>query len=184
MGGVPKSSQLLGIGAAQATEKAVTGFSSMQISGSHVGFNKPASDAPGTLKEAIEKGKRAASASAFMIHTGDITHLSKPGQFDDAERVIGAVGTKGEFHSKAPDTDDSCVHVREGRNLRLFLPHASTNAGQDHRHAVRRDGLRELTMTILKLALLGSLRIALLGSLKARSLCIPFSSLTRLLLVP
>ena len=24
-----------------------------------------------------------------MIHTGDITHLSKPGQFDDAEKIIG-----------------------------------------------------------------------------------------------
>jgi Icc protein len=89
-GGVPKSSQLLGIGAAQATEKAVTGFSFLQISDSHVGFSKPANpDALGTLKEAIDKVNGLPVKPAFMIHTGDITHLSKPGQFDDAERVIG-----------------------------------------------------------------------------------------------
>src|ERR1700738_76893 len=53
-GGVPKSSQLLGIETAQAAEKAATGFSFLQISDSHVGFNKPANpDALGTLQEAI-----------------------------------------------------------------------------------------------------------------------------------
>ncbi|MDQ6703459.1 MAG: metallophosphoesterase, partial [Pseudomonadota bacterium] len=89
-GGVPQSSQLLGIGTAQAAEKAATGFSFLQISDSHVGFNKPANpDALGTLTEAIAKVNGLPVKPAFMIHTGDITHLSKPGQFDDAERVIG-----------------------------------------------------------------------------------------------
>jgi 3',5'-cyclic-AMP phosphodiesterase len=89
-GGVPKSSQLLGIETAQAAEKAAAGFSFLQISDSHVGFNKPANpDALGTLKEAIGKVNGLLVKPAFMIHTGDITHLSKPGQFDDAEKVIG-----------------------------------------------------------------------------------------------
>jgi Icc protein len=89
-GGVPKSSRLLGLGAAQAAEKAVTGFSFLQISDSHIGFNKPANpDVLGTLKEAIGKVSLLPAKPAFMIHTGDITHLSKPGQFDDAEKVIG-----------------------------------------------------------------------------------------------
>jgi Icc protein len=96
-GGVPQSSQLLGIGTAQAAEKAATGFSFLQISDSHVGFNKPANpDALGTLKEAIDKVNGLSVKPAFMIHTGDITHLSKPGQFDDAERVIGE--TKLDIH--------------------------------------------------------------------------------------
>lgn len=89
-GGMPKSSQLLGTGPAQAAEKVATGFSFLQISDSHVGFNKPANpDALGTLKEAIAKVSDLPARPAFMIHTGDITHLSKPGQFDDAEKVIG-----------------------------------------------------------------------------------------------
>ncbi len=69
--------------AAEAAGKAVAGFSFLQISDSHVGFNKPANPAAlGTLKEAIGKVNG-------MIHTGDISHLSKAGQFDDAEKVIG-----------------------------------------------------------------------------------------------
>ena len=88
-GGVPKSSQLLGIETAQAAEKAAASFSFLQISDSHVGFNKPANpDALGTLKEAIGKVNGLLAKPAFMIHTGDITHLSRPGQFDDAEKVI------------------------------------------------------------------------------------------------
>jgi 3',5'-cyclic-AMP phosphodiesterase len=89
-GGVPKSSQLLGIETARAAEKAAIGLSFLQISDSHVGFNKPANpDALGTLKEAIGKGNGLLAKPAFMIHAGDITHLSKLGQFDDAEKVIG-----------------------------------------------------------------------------------------------
>lgn len=89
-GGVPKTSHILGFGAAQAAEKKTAGFSFLQISDSHLGFNKPANPDPaGTLKEAIAKIEGLPVKPAFMIHTGDITHLSKPGQFDDAERIIG-----------------------------------------------------------------------------------------------
>src|SRR5271163_614773 len=75
-GGVPKSSLL---GSAQAE---TGGFTFMQISDSHVGFNKPANpNALGTLQEAIGKVVALPTKPAFMIHTGDITHLSKPKQF-------------------------------------------------------------------------------------------------------
>jgi 3',5'-cyclic AMP phosphodiesterase CpdA len=83
-GGVPKSTL---IGSAQAAE---TGFSFLQISDSHVGFDKPANpNALGTLREAIGKVVAMPAKPAFMIHTGDISHLSKPKQFDDADQVIG-----------------------------------------------------------------------------------------------
>jgi 3',5'-cyclic AMP phosphodiesterase CpdA len=83
-GGIPKSALL---GSAQAAE---TGFSFLQISDSHVGFDKPANpNALGTLQEAIGKIVAMPAKPAFMIHTGDITHLSKPKQFDDADQVIG-----------------------------------------------------------------------------------------------
>jgi hypothetical protein len=74
------------IGEAQA---ASTGFSFVQISDSHIGFDKPANpNALGTLEEAIAKVDALRTKPAFMIHTGDITHLSKPQQFDDAEQRI------------------------------------------------------------------------------------------------
>ena len=61
----------------------------LQISDSHIGFNKPANpDALGTLREAIGKVKAVKSRPAFMIHTGDITHLSKPDEFDNADQII------------------------------------------------------------------------------------------------
>jgi len=72
-GGVPKSSLM---GSAQAAE---AGFTFLQISDSHVGFDKKANpNALGTLQEAIAKVKALPNKPAFMLHTGDITHLSKP----------------------------------------------------------------------------------------------------------
>jgi 3',5'-cyclic AMP phosphodiesterase CpdA len=84
-GGVPRSLGL--IGEAQANEAA--GLTFLQISDSHVGFDKPANpNALGTLEEAIGKISALPVKPAFMIHTGDISHLSKASQFDDADRII------------------------------------------------------------------------------------------------
>jgi 3',5'-cyclic AMP phosphodiesterase CpdA len=88
-GGVPKSVGLLG----EALAAEASGFTFLQISDSHIGFNKPANpDALGTLREAIAKVKAVESKPAFMIHTGDITHLSKPDEFDSAAQLIGESG--------------------------------------------------------------------------------------------
>jgi len=88
-GGVPKSVGLLG----EALAAEASGFTFLQISDSHIGFNKPANpDALGTLREAIAKVKAVKSKPAFMIHTGDITHLSKPDEFDNAAQLIGESG--------------------------------------------------------------------------------------------
>lgn len=83
-GGVPTSSLL---GTARAAE---AGFAFLQISDSHVGFDKAANpNALGTLEEAIGMVVAMPVKPAFMIHTGDISHLSKAKQFDDADQVIG-----------------------------------------------------------------------------------------------
>jgi 3',5'-cyclic AMP phosphodiesterase CpdA len=88
-GGVPKSLNLLGRAEA-ATPSSVT---FVQISDSHVGFDKAANpNALATLQEAIGKVKALPQKPAFMLHTGDITHLATPGQFDDAKQVIGTSG--------------------------------------------------------------------------------------------
>jgi 3',5'-cyclic AMP phosphodiesterase CpdA len=85
-GGVPKSLGLID----EALAKDAGGLTFLQISDSHIGFNKPANpNAAGTLEEAIAKIGALASKPSFMIHTGDISHLSKQQEFDDADRIIG-----------------------------------------------------------------------------------------------
>jgi 3',5'-cyclic AMP phosphodiesterase CpdA len=84
-GGVPHSLGLMG----EANAQEVRGLSFLQISDSHVGFDKPANpNALGTLEEAIAKVNALPKKPAFMIHTGDISHLSLASQFDDADRII------------------------------------------------------------------------------------------------
>ena len=83
--GVPRSMGI--IGEAAAAEPG--GLTFLQISDSHVGFDKPANpNALGTLEEAVAKIKALPVKPSFVIHTGDITHLSKPSEFDDADRII------------------------------------------------------------------------------------------------
>jgi Icc protein len=89
-GGVPNS---IPIGDAKAAEMAKGAFTFLQISDSHVGFDKPANpNALGTLQEAIAKFRAMPVKPSFMIHTGDITHLSTDEQFDDATQVISSAG--------------------------------------------------------------------------------------------
>jgi 3',5'-cyclic AMP phosphodiesterase CpdA len=84
-GGVPHSIGLIGEAGAAGTR----GLTFAQISDSHVGFDKPANpNARGTLEEAIARINALPEKPAFMIHTGDITHLSKEKEFDDADSII------------------------------------------------------------------------------------------------
>ena len=84
-GGVPRSLGL--VDGAMAAE--APGLTFLQISDSHMGFDKPANpNAKGTLEEAIARINAIPQRPSFMIHTGDITHLSKPAEFDDAEKII------------------------------------------------------------------------------------------------
>ena len=86
-GGVPRS-RLIGTAEAAALPDA---FSFVQISDSHLGFNKAANPDPtATLQDALTQVGALAKPPAFMIHTGDITHLSKPAQFDTAQQLIDA----------------------------------------------------------------------------------------------
>ena len=88
-GGIPKSLSLLD--EAQAAEAAASNFTFLQISDSHIGFDKEAEvTAIDTLNEAIGRINGLAVKPNFMIHTGDITHLSKPDEFDDADQIIGS----------------------------------------------------------------------------------------------
>ncbi len=64
-------------------------FSFVQISDSHIGFNKPANtDVTATLTEAVGKFKGLSTTPEFLIHTGDLSHLSKPEEFDTVDQVL------------------------------------------------------------------------------------------------
>ncbi|HEU5016644.1 MAG TPA: metallophosphoesterase [Pseudolabrys sp.] len=84
-GGVPASLGLVDSALARESES----FTFVQISDSHMGFDKPANpNTKGTLEEAVGHIKALAAKPAFMIHTGDISHLSKPSQFDDVDNIV------------------------------------------------------------------------------------------------
>ncbi|MDI4655701.1 metallophosphoesterase family protein [Xanthobacter autotrophicus] len=88
-GGLPSG---LGLGSALAAEPAKA-FTFLQISDCHVGFDKPANpDALSTLREAVARIKTLKEKPAFMIHTGDISHLSREKEFDDADQIIKEAG--------------------------------------------------------------------------------------------
>jgi plastocyanin len=61
----------------------------VQISDTHIGFDKPANtDVTATLRAVIAKIKAAPEPPAFVLHTGDLTHLSKPAEFDTLHQVL------------------------------------------------------------------------------------------------
>ena len=86
-GGIPRS-HLIG-----QAEAAVTGFSFAQVSDSHLGFDKPVNtNVTGTFQEALGRVTGMDARPAFLIHTGDITHLSTPEQFDTGAQLLKATG--------------------------------------------------------------------------------------------
>jgi Icc protein len=96
-GGVLKSYALgntgeIGKAAAQG------GLSFVQISDSHMGFNKPANtDVAATLRAAVDKINALPVAPELLLHTGDISHLSKPEQFDTVDQILKGASAKDVF---------------------------------------------------------------------------------------
>ena len=73
-------------------------LSFVQISDSHMGFDKAANpDVVGTLKAAVDKINALPAAPAFILHTGDISHLSKPTEFDTVDQLLKTATAKDIF---------------------------------------------------------------------------------------
>ena len=107
-GGVPKSLSLLD--SAEAAQAMQSGFTFLQISDSHIGFNKPANPhAVDTLKEAIGHVDKLSVKPKFMLHTGDITHSAKPSEFDDANQIIGSAGVDVHYVPGEHDITDEAT---------------------------------------------------------------------------
>jgi len=96
-GGVLKSyslSRIAEIGAHEAKGE----LSFVQISDSHMGFDKAANpDVVGTFKAAIEKINALPVAAAFILHTGDVSHLSKPSEFDTVDQLLKSASAQDVF---------------------------------------------------------------------------------------
>jgi len=70
----------------------------VQISDSHIGFNRPANpDVTGTLHAAIDKINGLPDEPDFIIHTGDLSHSSKPGEFDTLDQLLKGAKPKQTF---------------------------------------------------------------------------------------
>jgi 3',5'-cyclic-AMP phosphodiesterase len=78
---------------ALAATNPAKGFTFLQISDSHIGFAKPANpDARATYREAVSKIIAMPVKPDFIIHTGDISQLSRDQEFDDADQIIKEAG--------------------------------------------------------------------------------------------
>jgi 3',5'-cyclic AMP phosphodiesterase CpdA len=97
VGGGLLGSALLGSRAgAQDMDAAKGSFSFVQISDSHIGFNKAGvnTDVAGTLKEAIARINALPDAPDFILHTGDLTHLAAADEFDTLDQLLKSVKTQ------------------------------------------------------------------------------------------
>ncbi len=103
-GGVPQAFRLGG--EAQAAVPAGAGdFAFVQISDTHIGFHGEANPDPnGTLQLALARIAQSPTRPAMMVHTGDVSHLSKPAEFDMARQLLQAAGLEMHFIPGEHDT--------------------------------------------------------------------------------
>jgi 3',5'-cyclic AMP phosphodiesterase CpdA len=97
-GGVLISRTLAQIAKMGPSALAATDLSFLQISDSHIGFSKEANkDVTETFKIALDRVNAMPTPPSFLIHTGDITQLSKPEEFDTFDQLVKGCRTKDIF---------------------------------------------------------------------------------------
>ncbi|MCK8784560.1 metallophosphoesterase [Roseomonas sp. NAR14] len=120
-GGVPRATLL---GSAEAAG-AGGGLAFVQVSDSHLGFaNPPNPDPAGTYREAMALVRAGRGDAALMLHTGDVSHLSREPEFDVAWQIAGEAGLETHY---VPGEHD--VLVEEGRGFfARFTPRSALGA--------------------------------------------------------
>ena len=89
----------------------------VQISDTHIGFNKEANpDVNGTLTQTIDIVNGMSEQPALILHTGDITHLSRPAEFDLAQQLLARL-PNGSFYASDPVRRENV----ETREVTIFL---------------------------------------------------------------
>ena len=125
------SSRVLGAGMGQQ-EKA--DFSFVQISDSHIGFAKPPNtDVVSTLKRTVAKINALSDRPDLLIHTGDLTHLAKPAEFDTVTEVLKEAKAGQTFYVPGEHdvfTDDAKLYLqRYGKGTKGLGWHSYTHKG-------------------------------------------------------
>jgi 3',5'-cyclic-AMP phosphodiesterase len=108
---------------AGAADLAKGSFSFVQISDSHIGFNKEGinTDVAGTLKEAIARINALPEQPDFILHTGDLTHLADAEEFDTLDQLLKGLKTKQVFFVPGE-------HDVTGDNGKLYLDRFGKNS--------------------------------------------------------
>jgi Icc protein len=74
-------------------------FTFVQVSDSHVGFNKGVyTDVLGTFQTSVARINALPKAPSLVLHTGDLSHLSKPAEFDTVAQVMKSIKTEQSFY--------------------------------------------------------------------------------------
>jgi 3',5'-cyclic AMP phosphodiesterase CpdA len=108
---------------AEPSPSAEGDFTFVQLSDSHIGFSKPPNkDVTGTFQEAINRINAIPKRPAFLLHTGDLTHLAKAAEFDTVAQVLKGAKT-GEVYCVPGEhdvfTDDAKLYLeRYGKGTR------------------------------------------------------------------
>src|ERR1700733_8029028 len=99
----------------------------VQISDTHIGFNKDANpDVIGTLNRSIDLINALPNRPAFAIHTGDITHLSKAEEFDNAQQLLARLSVS-EIHAVPGEHD-----VTDGPGTEFFKRYGNASNNMGH----------------------------------------------------
>src|SRR5256884_4353683 len=146
----------------------------VQISDTHIGFNKEASrDVAGPLKQPIELVNGMPVKPAFILHTGDIAHLSKASEFDTAAQLLSELKVT-ELHTTPGEHDMADASASEYFN-RYGQPSANRGYYSFDHHGVHFVGLMNvLNFKPNGLGALGSAQLEWLeADLKGRSASTP-----------
>ena len=104
-----------------------TGFTFVQVSDTHIGFNTAGvnTEVNGTLQQTVSRINALPHRPAFVLHTGDVSHMSKPSEFDTAYQLMNTIQTSNIFY--VPGEHD--VLNGQGANFRQrFLAKAPANS--------------------------------------------------------
>jgi 3',5'-cyclic AMP phosphodiesterase CpdA len=109
-------------------------FTFVQISDSHIGFAKePNKDVTGTLKLAIDRINALPTRPDLLLHTGDLTHLSRPAEFDTVDQLLKSAKVRDRFYVPGEHdvfADDAKAYLqRYGKNTRGLGWHSFTHRG-------------------------------------------------------